>query len=388
MKRLLTAVIAVIVISLSSVAFAGTGWWWGSIGDGLWVRTNNQHDLSSNDGWIYKRYRSCHHYGGCCSCIWQYKKIVRYNSTYYGSGSSSGEYRGYGSSSTYNTIVNKLADMVTAREKANAQAQAQQLNHNQITELFDYFGLKGSLSGLGGYGQLSLSQGLGGYGAYGGYVANPYTPYAQQGNTVYTSTVSQTNYPLIDAMAGLNSIERMQAYAVKSGDAARSDYADLVAMQMSIEARKAEIAGQVAKIQQAAEVLRSSKDDRVIHTERTETIQNETSVEPSDAGGEVNTQAEPSPEDGAMRELQGHLDVFNNMIATKCANCHAGEGADGGFDLESFPMVGQAEQANMMAKIKARVNHPDPEKRMPKDADPVTLSELAATDAIAATHGK
>ena len=71
----------------------------------------------------------------------------------------------------------------------------------------------------------------------------------------------------------------------------------------------------------------------------------------------------PKPEPKKVGEVPAE---WGTLAVSKCAACHIGAEAKGGFDIRDYPVM----SAEQKGKVRARIRHEDASKRMPQAPGP------------------
>ena len=230
-----------------------------------------------------------------------------------------------------------IKDQLAWKSQAQARAQTQA----EIQELFQTFGLQNSLghlnTGLGHTTQVGTTQY--GYGANFGYNNTQASPYSESWGTVDLMTLYQSAARLADT-------------AQQAGSQATGEYSTLV--KQAIDGQMA-VMEQEARGRAAAEALRAARGNPPADWSKSTKI--------SVTNGSVTTQSETNS-GNVMQALTG-------CIQLRCVKCHSGEKPSGGVDMTKFAQFNSQQWDAVLGAL----DHPDPKKKMPKDAPPLTFQE-------------
>lgn len=219
-----------------------------------------------------------------------------------------------------------------------SQALARQQTQAEIQELFQTFGLQNSLGHLNtGTTQVGTTQY--GYGANFGYNNTQASPYSESWGTVDLMTLYQSAARLADT-------------AQQAGSQASSEYSTLV--KQAIEGQMS-VMEQEARGRAAAEALRAARGNPPADWSKSTKI--------SVTNGNVTTQSETNS-GNVMQALTG-------CIQLRCVKCHSGDKPSGGVDMTKFAQFNSQQWDAVLGAL----DHPDPKKKMPKDAPPLTFQE-------------
>jgi mono/diheme cytochrome c family protein len=181
-------------------------------------------------------------------------------------------------------------------------------------------------------------------------------------NTVYGYSGQSFNsiasfYGDYNAMALFQMANRQQENAQKGADQAGKQFAELLAQEGGNRSR-------VAEIMAKAELLRAMFPPE----SRIETKSSSWKSEPPPMPSVDPPQAQLEPV--ALKQAwAGHA-------AKACGACHGGGKAEGGFALASYPTMDAAGKA----AVRARLDHPQEKRRMPKDAPPLVAADRRLWD--------
>lgn len=224
-----------------------------------------------------------------------------------------------------------------------SQALARQQTQAEIQELFQTFGLQNSLghlnTGLGHSTQVGSTQY--GYGANFGYNNTQASPYSESWGTVDLMTLYQSAARLADT-------------AQQAGSQATGEYSTLV--KQAIEGQMA-VMEQEARGRAAAEALRAARGNPPADWSKSTKI--------SVTNGNVTTQSETASGTGNM------MQALTGCIQLRCIKCHSGDAPSAGVDMTKFAQFNSQQWDAVLGAL----DHPDPKKKMPKDAPPLTFQE-------------
>lgn len=224
------------------------------------------------------------------------------------------------------------------------------------------------------------------------------TQYAPQGQSVYGyNQASSFNNLQVGAL--YDKAERLTAQAQQLAGQADTDFNDLVQTAATGSARVAEI---MARGQAAAAAIAATSAGQPQPLSRTFSFQitqdssGQVQVVPQGNGqyqAQGGTQYQPQ---GQPQQPLSRQDIaWDQVLATKCASCHAGDQAKGGLDMGLALERLQAQPAalsDLWGSIVAHVTDPDPAKRMPLLPDgspgqPLSPQEVQVLQAAAAEVG-
>ena len=229
-----------------------------------------------------------------------------------------------------------IKDQLAWKSQAQARAQTQA----EIQELFQTFGLQNSLGHLNTHStQVGSTQY--GYGANFGYNNTQASPYSESWGTVDLMTLYQSAARLADT-------------AQQAGSQATGEYSTLV--KQAIEGQMS-VMEQEARGRAAAEALRAARGNPPADWSKSTKI--------SVTNGNVTTQSDTSS--GNANTMQ----ALTGCIQLRCVKCHSGDKPSAGVDMTKFAQFNSQQWDAVLGAL----DHPDPKKKMPKDAPPLTFQE-------------
>jgi len=354
----------VLFLSLSFSPVKAEGWYYVPMGNGLFQKT----DYTTNDGWYYKRYRTC----GCrgtCNHPYTYRQFARVDS--YTPGTEGWR----------TTLLN----LVAARDRAEARLRESANEQNEFIESIRALGLEGNFS-WSGYGSTpTYASGAGEYGATNPNLGAPllnqlgipgmtgYQPFAAQGNTVYGFNQFSSNYGNVDLASLYNQASRLATQAQTLAGQAAVDFSALITDHGT---HQAEIAKILAQADAAAKVLIAAKGDltpsaqpRTFVLSGTVSPQGEVTVQPYGitSSSSYSSTTIGDPQLAAMGSQL--VAVAPQVIINRCVVCHSKENASGALDLSEVASWGVEQRNEWGKKIVLAVTNPDVAKRMPLGPD-------------------
>jgi hypothetical protein len=194
-----------------------------------------------------------------------------------------------------------------------------------------------------------------------------HTQYAPQGQTVYGQ---QASFASLNVGALYDKSERLTAQAQQLAGQANTDFAELVNVAASGNARAAEI---IARGQAAAAAIAATAAgqpqplSRTFSFQITQTADGQTTVVPQDGVGQQPVVG-PGPTTGDDQPLSRQEIAYNQVLSQRCVSCHGESSPKGDLDLGKSLEALQAEPAalnDLWSNIVEHVTNPDPNKRMP-----------------------
>jgi mono/diheme cytochrome c family protein len=235
----------------------------------------------------------------------------------------------------------KLVDFAVQRERDQARIQEKNQEYDAYLRALQALGLATNMSGTVGAVQGNNPQ-LGSFGA--------------NGTTIYGYTYNSIKdiYNDQDPSILYQQAARLTERAQDLGDKAHSRFSDLLSKEGQNRARVAEILAQGQAASAALQAARAAPQRQ----EQTQiTVQGTTPTPPSaNAGANAN---------------------FNNLLTARCASCHSGPNAKGGFQAQSYTSMSLEEKAK---RVWSRLLSDDPKKRMPQGKDGQPAQPLSAEE--------
>lgn len=208
-----------------------------------------------------------------------------------------------------------------------------------------------------------------GYGAVGNTTFNfvnafpPNLPIAAQGQSVYAYSLAAQAYS-VDPAAVLAQAARLTTNAQALSSDGLAGYSALAQAQL---AGQVEVAKVLAQGQTATAALLAAKGADTPASPPA-TFSFRATVE---SGGKLKVEPLDGPSVSAL-SVPAEAS-FTGVLSTRCAACHTGATAKGGLDLSAPGSLDLATLENILDRIES----PDPAKRMPKSAPPLTRKDKA-----------
>ena len=270
------------------------------------------------DGIAHSRYQTSY-WSGCC---WKYRynyKPVKFEAAYQEKVRDAVSYN----------ATEKLLEIAELKVKYDANLAKQQQEAKTIREGLQALGINApSTASYGGYNQATIA----GTTIYG-------QPSVAQTQQLYSQPINHDVH--------LQATERTAENMLKAVE--RLTAGNLEAVQHSVDAQS-----QVQKIQAIAELLKATPH-----------VQTQWSAQLSNGETAQGNQATAQP-------VVGDIDA---LIEAKCASCHSANNPSGksdifpdGVDMKTWRQFGDEQWTAVLRSID--------EKRMPKDADPLTFGEV------------
>lgn len=204
----------------------------------------------------------------------------------------------------------------------------------------------------------------------------------QRGNTAYGAP-QQSGYSLqsfatvtpqpLDVEALMERATRLASQAQDNGAAATAQAQGLLGQAQAGQQAIAQTFAQAARELSVLEALKPINPQEV--QAQTEFRATASSSGNGQATATAGPQAEAdAPLQASAQVVSGWRPKFAAIVATKCATCHDQESPAGGLNMVGDVSAISGDQA--MAMLKA-VTNKDPSKRMPKDGEPLSDSEIA-----------
>lgn len=251
----------------------------------------------------------------------------------------------------------KLLEIAEYREKSEAKLRASQVEHQEYMDALKALGLKGGAS----YTTTSVD-------AY-GYSQRT----APQGATVFGYNEIADVYGNVDlgdlyqsAIRLAESSNRYGAEATSGTQKLIDNFGDRAQGLLSQQLAIAEIQAKTAGVTNAARALGDAiKAESRLHVEKRTAGPTPTPSPPEPGGSPILD--EPSAK-GAANDSYGNLTALFN---TKCVSCHGGKTTEAGLSLTDLGKIDPA----TVKKIRGRIVHMDPDKRMPP-GKPLSQDEI------------
>jgi len=255
----------------------------------------------------------------------------------------------------------QLLDLAAARDKVEGKLRLAQQDQQAYLNAVNALGLTGNFR-LPAYGTLGYGQHLYGLPRLTGTGSLTLGSYGASGNTVYGYSYNSIKDVYGDT--NLNALYQQAARLTQNAQTlagqATGDFHGLVGEEGKNRARVAEI---LAQAQAAKTALDAAKPQaRTTQETRTFTFQ-------LGADGKLTPAA---PADGNAPPARTAPGAFAALATARCAACHSGQKKEGGFDVAAYSGLSLADKA----KVWQRLLTPDKDKRMPKDAAPLTAEEV------------
>lgn len=198
-------------------------------------------------------------------------------------------------------------------------------------------------------------------------------PASEQGATSYGYADILPNYGSLDIGATLNLAAKLTQNAQQLAGQALADYSDVTSKSLNAVAEIAKIEATKQAAVAALQAAGASGNNAGGASVR-RTFSFHARIEPNGRMVvEPAFNAEPlAPQPVPGVDAEGEL-VLQQVVQTKCLECHAGGNAKGGLDLGDLGKI----SAESMKKILARISTTDQEKRMPKAQPALTVDEMA-----------
>lgn len=267
-----------------------------------WTHAGNGYYTCDGCEYYYRRYRYCGQ--------WRYRKTP-YR-----------VYRQYGQRAS--ELKKQLIGIAKMREQYNTQARAAAQEHNEVLELAEALGLKGSF-----YPAYNPPMATGaGFGAqaYGaGYSAANYLPQAQQGSTVFGYSARMTYTDPVDEALVFRVAERLADKQIDATREAVSGYNSMASKKLELASAERELLAQGTAVERAI----------------TATAKALMAARPPNR--EVNISGES--------EAGIQVSKFETLIGQRCGSCHSPENASGGVDLTKLPDFSPEQLRKVMISI-------------------------------------
>jgi hypothetical protein len=281
----------------------------------------------------------------------------------------------------------QLLDIAAARDKVEGELRKNALDQQAYATALQTLGLAGNFRWQN-YGASPVPPAPGASPGM-AYPSTGQAPYAAAatGNTLYGYTYSSVKDLYGDTNLGslYQQAARLTQNAQTLAGQANGDFSTLVQTEGSNRSRVAEI---LAQAQAAAQALQAAQPQPSQHTEsRTFSFRTETAADGSTQLVPIPVQPGQQAQQGAYSQQgqpqalqsqqasQANGTDFTALMQNRCASCHSGQSAKGGFEVGSYATMPLAEKAKRVWPL---LTHPDPGKRMPKGdkAQRLTPEEL------------
>ncbi len=247
----------------------------------------------------------------------------------------------------------RLLEIAAARDRVEGKIRAQSNNHNMFLEKLEALGMKDNFR-WNGYGyQMQMATGAG----FGSQAYN-YTPYAQQGNTVYGYSNFTTPYGNVDMTLALKQAKDLAQNAQTLAGAGHQQFMEYLQEMADGQSR-------VAEIMAKTELLRAA--------------------EPKDAPRRIQsfTFRASTGNDGRLQveQVQGqstNTDGLFAVLQNRCVSCHGGTKTEGNVDMRGYLNFSKDQQRRVIELVTS----PDPSQRMPKGSDGSAGEALSLDEVI------
>lgn len=261
----------------------------------------------------------------------------------------------------------KLLDIAAQKDKLEAKIRADALEHQYYMQAVDFLGLRGSLQSVPAIMGPSFAPysapmpGAPGYSLSGHYysyplVANANTQTGYSYNSL-TQMYGDTNMTQLYLMANQLALGSQKL----SGDASQQ-FSALVSQAGNNQAKVAEFLAKAEVVKQVLLALQSPPEAKGFKFNITRDGVIERDFSKMD-----------------QKDLAAIRQAWGDHAATKCGDCHAPPNKKGGFDLNSYLTMADAEkEARVLSRL---VKTCDPKTRMPRNSDgtaapPITDAEF------------
>jgi len=247
--------------------------------------------------------------------------------------------------------VSRLLAIAKARDAWVGRMNLEGQRHELFKEKLKALGMEGSFSWDGH--QYRLQQNY----DYSNYSQGNYTPYAQQGQTVYgMMQLSQSYQPLDKTLA----MKQASDLTLNAQNLAGQGHSNLLSAMQAMSEHDTVVAQIIAK----AELLRAAEPRRP-NTTGSYYFRAETN-------GQGRTQVEKVPTDEIGGPGYDYEQLFA-VLKNRCIACHGPDDQKGGLDLQQFLVMDWQKRREILRRVTLPKDHPE---HMPKGGDMLPPEEM------------